>query len=162
MALLVDDGSMLGISPGCFGCDPSNSRVRLLEAALSIAVKIANEPKWFEELLVFALDGVEKALLPPALATPFSEFKDDNHAGEEERAREQQIAQIHTSPFCRSCTGTFFKRMTSGSLSTSNEDVVFPLKSGAALIIFSSGPMAPKGCRPYGCHDRCDETSGLI
>jgi len=65
-------------------------------------VKISNQPKWLEELLVFALNGVEKALLPPALATPFSEFKDDNHAGEEERARQQQIAQLHTSPFCRS------------------------------------------------------------
>jgi hypothetical protein len=37
------------------------------------------------------------ALLPPTLATPFSEFKDDNHAGEEERDRLQEIAQIQKS-----------------------------------------------------------------
>jgi hypothetical protein len=47
-----------------------------------------------EELLKFALDGVKKALLLPALPTPFCEFKDDDHAEEEECNRDQQIAQI--------------------------------------------------------------------
>jgi hypothetical protein len=69
---------------------------RELAPAVSAATP-ATRALGLEELLKFALDGVEKALLPPALPTPFCEFKDDDHAEEEECNRDQQIAQIQIS-----------------------------------------------------------------
>jgi hypothetical protein len=74
---------------------PSAGGCRKLAPAVSAAIP-PTRAFGLEELLVFSLDGVEKALLPYALPTPFCEFKDANN-GEEERDRDQRFAQIQTS-----------------------------------------------------------------